>query len=67
MAEISREKEIRGDRSGSLFNGPQFAEGIVSGLVVLIVLIGVVSNLPGGKMQRLLVPVVKPIKVLAAW
>jgi hypothetical protein len=54
---------VEGDPSGSTFNGSQIAEGIVSGLVALIVFIGVVSNMPGGEIQRLLMPVVKPIAV----
>jgi hypothetical protein len=54
---------VEGDPSGSTFNGSQIAEGIVSGLFALIVFIGAVSNMPGGEIQRLLMPVVKPIAV----
>jgi hypothetical protein len=76
VPEISRAKEVsgrsstadsnaavEGDPSGSMVNGSQIAEGIVSGLVALIVFIGAVSNMPGGEIQRLLMPVVKPIAV----
>jgi hypothetical protein len=36
---------------------------MISGLVALIFLIAAVSNMPGSEIQRLLVPVVKPIAV----
>jgi hypothetical protein len=52
---------VEGDPSGLMVNGSQIADGVVSGLVALIVFIGAVSNMPGGEIQRLLIPVVKPI------
>jgi hypothetical protein len=46
-----------------MFSSSRISEGIANGFIALIVVIAVASNMPGGEIQRLLIPVVKPIAV----
>jgi hypothetical protein len=46
---------------GSSFERSDFGQAVISGLVTIVLLIGVAWNLPDAKIQRLLLPILEPL------
>ncbi len=60
-----RQSRTVANTSETSFERSDFGQAVISGMVFLILLIGVVWNLPSSKIQQLLTPVLEPIAQVA--